>query len=658
MEKNTHRKLLIFSSLIFFWVSTIRGEMKPPGEFYVIDTIWLKDLSVDQKSQLDSILTVYHIQGIDTAKFHILSKLLHYVPPKVALQYAIAQTDLLQTIKGSGSFKGKKATYYHYNYVNLNNLAHHYIVTAQLDSADIILNRSLEIQKAFPDSSVLGRTYGLLGCVYRDRDAWKEAINYFEKSVAVNRRIGKLAHLSYELNELGEIYINKRMYARAIECLYESLALIEKNETNHQTVFTLNRLSLVYFKNNDLDKALEMANKSISYTGSVPAMHSRTIAEAFLCKGRVLHAMEEYRLSLKEYHKGLPILGELNHYPYLVFLYTSIGENYEYLGILDSAEIAYDKAYHLSDSLVYGYHAFHILYAKSRTSFKKGEIELAIQLAEKALSISEEPHYLPENISKITLLLSQIYEHKKEKEKALYYYKLYSEAKDSLNVKENQAAISNFEFLKERELFSKELEINEKEKLLLEKKNQQKIMLLVGIVILSLLLLVIAFVIRKGYVKEQIIAANKLKLLNLEKEKLTESIHHKTELLEASLNQIKQKNDTLNEIKKRKIISKKDFSNLLKTGVNWTEFIKHFESLYSGFIKKLSEAYPALTPSDLKFCILFRINCSIKEMAEIMNISIDGAKKGRARAKGKLGVANGKSVHTFLTELDTNGPKA
>jgi hypothetical protein len=55
-----------------------------------------------------------------------------------------------------------------------------------------------------------------------------------------------------------------------------------------------------------------------------------------------------------------------------------------------------------------------------------------------------------------------------------------------------------------------------------------------------------------------------------------------------------------------------------------------------GFLERLALLAPDLTPYDIRLCSLIRLRLSIKEAAQLMNISHDSMMKSRYRLKKKL----------------------
>ncbi len=88
--------------------------------------------------------------------------------------------------------------------------------------------------------------------------------------------------------------------------------------------------------------------------------------------------------------------------------------------------------------------------------------------------------------------------------------------------------------------------------------------------------------------------------------------------------------------------------NELDSNHEWENFAVHFDLVHTGYLQKLKELYPDLTPSELKLCAYLRLNLSTKEIAQIMNISVRGVETTRYRLRKKLNIANDTSLFDFL----------
>ena len=94
--------------------------------------------------------------------------------------------------------------------------------------------------------------------------------------------------------------------------------------------------------------------------------------------------------------------------------------------------------------------------------------------------------------------------------------------------------------------------------------------------------------------------------------------------------------------------------NIAETIIN--QFIDNlsntsFESINKNFYARLKQAYPDISPNDLKISALIKMGLSIKEMADILNISADSVKTARYRLRKKLQLNTEDNLTDFILNL-------
>ena len=83
----------------------------------------------------------------------------------------------------------------------------------------------------------------------------------------------------------------------------------------------------------------------------------------------------------------------------------------------------------------------------------------------------------------------------------------------------------------------------------------------------------------------------------------------------------------------------------------WEVFRTNFDLTHNNFFRNLRERYPALTPTDLKFCALLRLNLSTKEMAQFSGLTVRGVEGARYRLRKKLNLSESASITEFLIDF-------
>ena len=83
----------------------------------------------------------------------------------------------------------------------------------------------------------------------------------------------------------------------------------------------------------------------------------------------------------------------------------------------------------------------------------------------------------------------------------------------------------------------------------------------------------------------------------------------------------------------------------------WELFQQNFDLIHANFFRHLRERYPELTPTDLRFCALLRLNLTTKDIAQINNLTVRGVEAARYRIRKKLNISEEDSLVDFLIDL-------
>ena len=79
----------------------------------------------------------------------------------------------------------------------------------------------------------------------------------------------------------------------------------------------------------------------------------------------------------------------------------------------------------------------------------------------------------------------------------------------------------------------------------------------------------------------------------------------------------------------------------------WEVYQNNFNLIHKNFFKKLKAQYPSLTPTDLRFCALLRLNLSTKDIAQFTGLSVRGVEGARYRLRKKLSLPEGVNLVDF-----------
>ena len=88
--------------------------------------------------------------------------------------------------------------------------------------------KSLQIERKIGDVEGEGRTLGNLGNVYRDWGQYAKAVEYSEKSLGIKRKIGDVAGEGRTLTNLGEVYRHRGEHDKALASFQKGMEIYVK----------------------------------------------------------------------------------------------------------------------------------------------------------------------------------------------------------------------------------------------------------------------------------------------------------------------------------------------------------------------------------------------------------------------------------------------
>ncbi|HMK06733.1 MAG TPA: tetratricopeptide repeat protein, partial [Flavobacterium sp.] len=279
----------------------------------------------------------------------------------------------------------------------------------------------------------LAKAYGSIGIVFAEQSNYAKALEYHLKSVRIYEKVNDLKKSAQVYNNIGVAYKSLSDNAKALQYFFKAQR-IQFQVRDPQIGVTLTNIANCYLKQGNTDKALEFYSKSKGYLDKNP--DGRALGEWYNNVGLLYQTANNPLKAVENWNNAIQAFKSIDDK-------FGVTNTHIYLGQL---------------------------------LLNEGNTNSAMQNAEKALKLAKELN-VPEQIVAAEKLLSDSYSKQHDTEKALFHYKLYSNAKDSLNNVENirkgiESAM-NFEFEKREVLQRKELE--KKELLLTQQSKQNKI---------------------------------------------------------------------------------------------------------------------------------------------------------------------------------------
>ena len=153
-----------------------------------------------------------------------------------------------------------------------------------------------------------------------------------------------------------------------------------------------------------------------------------------------------------------------------------------------------------------------------------------------------------------------------------------------------------------------------------------------------------------------------------EKAQMRHEIERKAEDLAGTTMNVMRKNELLNQIgsevdksiegikngesNEQQLRRLRNLTQLIESNIvhddDWQKFQNNFDVVYSDFLKRIGNKYPALSLSDKKICAYLRMDLSSKAIAPLMGMSVHSVETTRYRLRKKLSLGKQDNLTDFL----------
>lgn len=495
-----------------------------------------------------------------------------------------------------------------------------------LTEARTIAEKNLWYEQMFSSIQNIGGNY------YMMLD-YGEALSYYLKSYEI-----AVKHLdpSYEfiiLNNIAIIYTSEKKYDKSENYLKQALSISLKLQDSVKIGYSYINLAELANNKKELEQARIYVKQSLGYLKN--SKDIKDFASVIYIKNDLLSGF-----TLKARTDALNLLKTIN------------------------AEQYPENVVHLQ-----------IVIAKSY--FREHDLRNALEYAFKALS--EKPNF--EIKKEILQLMSEIYFEMKD-------YKLAIQYKDSINATDNRLhEIKNSQLFKTNEV---KFQIQNYKREIAEKDSKMAYERTVFYCIVAfgtIVILFLVFIFRNQRIKnkqikliaqhnqeivelklqkeidDNLISKKKEEIALLEQERLLKEIELKNQKISSKalytsgrdelLEQILDSLSDIPQLSGNKLLINhiKALKNHIKADNDWDDFILHFEEVNHGFLKKLKAKHPELTPNDIRFIAYVYMDLTSKEIASMLNITLEACRKRKERIIQKLGISEDISLNTYLAGI-------
>lgn len=254
---------------------------------------------------------------------------------------------------------------------------------------------------------------------------------------------------------------------------------------------------------------------------------------------------------------------------------------------------------------------------------------------------------------KLYSLLSELALEEGNMRKALLYKDSIAIAKDSVASKRDVLMMAKAQITAQEEANKiKVAQIVREKELSIQKRNNLIIILSLATVI-GLLLLTNQYNRRKKLKAEKDLADNKLISASHRLTIFTKNLQEKNRLIENFTEEIErlQALPCSTDLPDTKENLAKLQSSIILTDEQWDEFRELFETVHGGFLNRLKQKLPDLTPAETRFMALSKLKLSNKEMAGMLGIGLSGMRNYKYRLRKKLNIDDDSDFEELIDSI-------
>jgi signal transduction histidine kinase len=347
----------------------------------------------------------------------------------------------------------------------------------QIDTAIIILERTIAASIGWDYNYGLVRSFFHLGSCYQKKGRYEDALGAFRKSI---RYASQPSYFRFNIpnvyNSMGNTYYSMGMYDMAVSTYYRILTLSSAQSDHRVIAGAYNNLSVVFSQLGRyepslfyLEKAEQAARKRKDYDLLARIYYNR--AEIYGKAGDSVKKEQDIRTSMAYAQKG-------THEATRRFLLVVTGRLHLWKGQYDQARHYLERALRSEEDMA-PHHLNAIIVDKAIVAYHLGAYKEAERYLLQAATNCRD-HNLTEGMMEIEQHLSNVYRAMGQLEQALTHQDAYMRLKDSTQQggaawRIHQLDLKYRTAEKEKDLAVKQLLINEQ-----KRKLQQKNMWIVG----------------------------------------------------------------------------------------------------------------------------------------------------------------------------------
>lgn len=367
----------------------------------------------------------------------------------------------------------------------LRRYAWHGYLFSQPDSAFYFAHLHYDFAKEKKDSLQMSTALNVQATALNFQGDFNRAIEYYNRSLAINESINDLRGIGSILNNIGNIYRKQGNFPKATECFFRSLEIKEQENDIRGIATSLGSLGVLFMEQKQYNQAIDYFNRCITYLEKLD--NKIVIAGTLNNLGLIYANQGDLEKAANTHYQSLKIREALNNK-------RGIAESLNNLGVINLDLGEYTKAMEYFEQSLSISQESKDLNGVALAFYNIAQVYARNEHHNKAINFGNKSLKLATEVGKITLkkdAYKLLYESNKslnQPQLALKMYENYIQLRDSIYKEENKEELMrqqfHYDYEKQKALLIAEQEKKDAiaEKKLLEKQQKQNLIIILFVV--------------------------------------------------------------------------------------------------------------------------------------------------------------------------------
>ena len=193
-----------------------------------------------------------------------------------------------------------------------------------LDSAMNYVMSGLDLLEKYPDASLEGSFYNIIGNIKREQNDYKAALDNYIKAVKLFEQQKNLRGLTQALSNVGNIHNLMDDTDRAIDYAIQSLEAAKAANIKSSIAYSYRLMGRIYRKQKKPDEALKAYRNAADIFRA--SLSKRELGETQVSVGNIYFDKGQFANALKEYREGIRVLKSIPDTLNMAYGYIALGE--------------------------------------------------------------------------------------------------------------------------------------------------------------------------------------------------------------------------------------------------------------------------------------------------------------------------------------------